>query len=358
MNAQIVVQLDVRENVQAGVSEIAHGVELREPAVGQAQLVGKARAERMVVRCRRQPVPLRKRAPECGQLGTIVDRVRLIEYDAAAQLVLVREVVIHGAEIGKEIRVLRTGNGEDAERDVYAVHFGGAAGALAWGGLYVLLEDRIVRLVEVRHLVQQREPGRSRGAGRKRRRKGLPQRGVFKIAEIEELVFLDRSAHGSAQFVLVETRGFADPRVDELCIHGIQVAVLKVLVEAAMQLVGAVFQDGVELSARGVPEFGAKLILQQREFLSCLGWNIHQRTGNGLIVVVNALDHEVVVHRALAADRWARSLTHAAIARHAGAQQRQLQRAVETVRVFDDRKIHRSDGSRSPYQPVRWSYRW
>src|SRR5438105_5003072 len=106
-----------------------------------------------------------------------------------------------------------------------------------------------------------------------------------------------------------------------------------------MYVVRPASYDGVELASGGMAEFGAELVLQQRELRGSFGRNVYQRTGDGLIVVIHSLDHEVVVHRTLAADRGSSPLTHAAVARDTRAQQRQVQGAEQSLRVLDDREI-------------------
>ena len=69
-----------------------------------------------------------------------------------------------------------------------------------------------------------------------------------------------------------------------------------------MEGVGAALHGEVELAAGGVTELRTELVLQQREVRYGVGWNIDERTGHALIVVIHTLDGEVIVAGPLAAD--------------------------------------------------------
>ena len=63
----------------------------------------------------------------------------------------------------------------------------------------------------------------------------------------------------------------------------------------------------------------------ERPLGHCLIRHIDDSTGDALVVVVDTLDHEIVVARPLAADRWAFAQSGAAARSDAGALQREVQ---------------------------------
>src|SRR5580704_6023370 len=74
-------------------------------------------------------------------------------------------------------------------------------------------------------------------------------------------------------------------------------------------------------------EFRRKLVLQEGKLRNSVIRDRDQRPSDTLVVVVNALDGEVVVAGTLAAYRRAGSNSDAAGSRHASAEQRQVQNA-------------------------------
>ena len=114
---------------------------------------------------------------------------------------------------------------------------------------------------------------------------------------------------------------------DELLIGCVQVAVLQVLEQHAVELVGAALHDLIELPARGMAIFRRELVCQQREFFHRIIRDDRKRTGHGLAIVVDSLDGEVVVARALSADGRAAAHTHRAAGRNAGTEQGEVDHA-------------------------------
>src|ERR1039457_3869535 len=85
-------------------------------------------------------------------------------------------------------------------------------------------------------------------------------------------------------------------------IRGVQVPVKKIFVSRAVKLVGAALHHLVELAARGGAAGRAELIPQKGEFRYGIVGNARQGTRDAAVVVVDAIDREVVVARALAPD--------------------------------------------------------
>ena len=77
-----------------------------------------------------------------------------------------------------------------------------------------------------------------------------------------------------------------------------------------METVGSAFHGGAELAAGGMSEVGIKLVPNERKVLDRFGRNRDQGSCHSLIVVIHALDHEVVVARALSSDRRTRPKPH------------------------------------------------
>src|SRR5437588_6389850 len=90
-----------------------------------------------------------------------------------------------------------------------------------------------------------------------------------------------------------------------------------ILVRAALSC-----QD--ELTAGRTSKFGGVLICKQREFLNCFRRDVNLWSCYSLVVIVNTIDDEVVVPRALATDRASRSNANATRAGNVRGNQRQV----------------------------------
>ncbi len=60
----------------------------------------------------------------------------------------------------------------------------------------------------------------------------------------------------------------------------VQIAVLEVLIQSAVESIRATLDRLVELTTRRVTELSRKLVLQNREVIDCIIRNLKQRTGN------------------------------------------------------------------------------
>ncbi len=94
-----------------------------------------------------------------------------------------------------------------------------------------------------------------------------------------------------------------------------------------MELVGAGDDGGVELAAGGVTELGRELVGDEGEVADGIVGHVDEWAGDGLVVVVDAFNCEVIVTRALTADRWANTDTDTASGGDAGAQKRGVENA-------------------------------
>jgi hypothetical protein len=117
------------------------------------------------------------------------------------------------------------------------------------------------------------------------------------VGEEEKLVMNDGAADLAAIAIVVELR------VGDLAAggtaFGVEVAVLEVLVDAAVDAVRAGKNGGVELTARGVSKLWRELIGDQGEVADGVVGKVDEFAGDSFIVVVDAFDFEVVV-----AGRW------------------------------------------------------
>ena len=147
---------------------------------------------------------------------------------------------------------------------------------------------------------------------------------IFPIAEEEDFVLFDRAANVAAKTILIITRVFLDALILEDLIDSVQRPVIHVIVEGAVKTIGAGFDIGIELSAGRVSEFGLKHVLQQCEFLNCVIGNVNERPRNRLAVVVDTFDCEVVIARALTADRGAFARANAASRGNTGGKEREV----------------------------------
>ena len=105
----------------------------------------------------------------------------------------------------------------------------------------------------------------------------------------------------------------------------VEVTVCEVLVQGAMQLVRAALDDSVELAASGASELCAVLVLKEGEFGNGLVRHVDDPPGNSLVVVIDALHHEIVVPGPLAADRRALAEASASARGDAGSLQREVE---------------------------------
>src|SRR6266571_3771371 len=89
-----------------------------------------------------------------------------------------------------------------------------------------------------------------------------------------------------------------------------------------MKRIRAALEDGVKLAPGRMAILRTLLILEDVELRDRVIWNRpQQRSGERLIVGIHALDHEIVVPRPLAPNRWALSGADVSVPRHASAEQ-------------------------------------
>src|SRR3954447_26955438 len=98
------------------------------------------------------------------------------------------------------------------------------------------------------------------------------QRNVFKITKKEKFTWNQRETERSSQPVHVVARLiiFAVPEGLECTVGGIKPAVLEIVIDAAMNLVCAGANDGVEVRSTRMTEHRAVLILHEAELMRCL----------------------------------------------------------------------------------------
>ncbi|MYC67922.1 MAG: hypothetical protein F4X12_16465 [Acidobacteriia bacterium] len=130
--------------------------------------------------------------------------------------------------------------------------------------------------------------------------------------EVEEPVPDDGPSDGGTEAVVVKARLLSDAAPLVGLVQRVQRAVREVLVKGAVDIVAPAADHRVELASGGAAEFRAVLVLQQREFRHRLVRHVHDAPRDALVVVVDALDHEVVVARPLAANRGAFAQARAA----------------------------------------------
>ena len=94
-----------------------------------------------------------------------------------------------------------------------------------------------------------------------------------------------------------------------------------------MELIRSALHNGVELTARGMPKFRRKLVLQHGKFSNRIVGHFHQGAGNACVVVVHALDGEIVIARSLSPHRGTRPHSDSATGRNSGSKQRKIQNA-------------------------------
>jgi hypothetical protein len=165
---------------------------------------------------------------------------------------------------------------------------------------------RYARQAANRHQSGRRRRGQAEASG------GVTRLNPFKPAEEKEFVFEDRTALVAPEAPEVRTRhelvfltrdSLTNNAIALLrVIEGVEVKVLKEREGCAVKLVAAALGDGDELAAVRAPEFRRELILEQRELRHVFRRDVNLRPRDGLIIIVHAVHHEVVVARALSAD--------------------------------------------------------
>jgi hypothetical protein len=155
----------------------------------------------------------------------------------------------------------------------------------------------------------------------------LTERIVFETGKEEQFVLFDRAADVPPKTVPVESWVREDALRLEGLVFGIEITVLKVLIELAMELIAAALHDRVELAARRMPELGLKLVLEQRKFSDGFAGHRGIRPGYVFSVVIDTLDRKIIVPRSLTADRRAGADADAAGARDADLQERRVDHA-------------------------------
>jgi hypothetical protein len=121
----------------------------------------------------------------------------------------------------------------------------------------------------------------------------------------EELILEDRAAYAAAEEIVVEAGILGGARRVTDGVKGIDrvhVAAMEVLVDAAVELVGAGADDGVEMTGVRVTEFGRVDVGGERKLSDGIGIDQNHGTADGLVVVVDAFEGKVVALRALASN--------------------------------------------------------
>src|SRR5262249_31836231 len=121
-------------------------------------------------------------------------------------------------------------------------------------------------------------------------------------AKQEKLVADERTAGGSAELILAESREAAAGDVIEKIV-GVENVVAEKFEYGAVEIVGAGFESGVDHRASVTPKFGAEVIVLHLEFLKCVDGRGDRLAGKRLQVehvgiVVYAVEQEIVVQRA------------------------------------------------------------
>ncbi len=127
----------------------------------------------------------------------------------------------------------------------------------------------------------------------------LPQPETFVIAEKEGVALPDGAAEAAAELVLLECRRGARAGEEVLGVH---LFVAKELEEASMEVTGPGLGDQVDDAAGGAAEFRGVAVGDELEFGERVHGGLHDDRADITLVVVEAVDHEVVVVSVLAVD--------------------------------------------------------
>jgi len=91
-----------------------------------------------------------------------------------------------------------------------------------------------------------------------------------------------------------------------------------------VNLVAAALDDGIELTAGGMAEFGGELVLENGEFRHALVGNVQAVASGVFPIVIDTLYVEIVVAGPLTANGRPFAQPDAAAARHSRAEQREI----------------------------------
>ncbi len=152
----------------------------------------------------------------------------------------------------------------------------------------------------------------------------MANRVILKVPEEEKLVLEDRSTKSAAHTIIIKTLVGREAVVSCRLVYSIVVAVLIIKVCKAVVRIRSAFDDLIELSPGGMAEIRRELVLEKGEFCHRIVWHVNERAGDGFVVIVHALNREVVVPRTLATNRGAGSCADTAAARHSGRQERKV----------------------------------
>ena len=285
----------------------------------------------MELRDRQAVVDVGRRREEYRQGGDEIEADRAVVEVASANLVLGAHVPIDGGHRVVGVVVSRGGEGERADGNRLAAHrhrVGGGA-----GDRYVLLEDTQVGLADAAQIAESRE---ARAGGCEHRLaglRGLAERVVLEITEVEQLVLADRTADGGAQAVVVEARIGADaPAAPPVWSTAFRLRFCRYSkIEPWIWLV-PVFTMALKTPPDAPPNSALNWFCTT---LNCETASLETYTcgPRGVVVVVHhAVDVEGVVLGALSGDARAGALADAAGAGHTRAQQAEV---VDPGAVYD-----------------------
>ncbi len=144
-----------------------------------------------------------------------------------------------------------------------------------------------------------------------------PYRVALEVGEEEQLVRDDRTTDGHTVTVGVKSGIGIKPLLHPGLIHGIEIAISEIFIDRSVKTVCSALNGGIKLPARRVAELGIELVGKQSKVLDCFRRNRDQESGHHLVVIVDALNREIVVARTLTAYRRACPEAHGAGIRHA-----------------------------------------
>src|SRR5207237_7970882 len=95
---------------------------------------------------------------------------------------------------------------------------------------------------------------------------------ILEIPKVEQLVLDDRAADRRSQAVVVVAGKRRESLSPEQRVVRIQIPILEIFVDGAMDSIGAGFYDRIAHAAGGAAEFGAELVLEHRDLSYCAVW--------------------------------------------------------------------------------------
>src|SRR5262249_48826323 len=150
------------------------------------------------------------------------------------------------------------------------------------------------------------------GGRQKERRSGRAceaKGNVFETAEEKQLILYDRQTNVAAQAVLIVSRVVFEPEIVPDGLTGVQVAVLEVIVERAVDRIRSAGHGRVELPARRMSEPRGALVLHKHKILARQVRHVNDFVVLNPVLIVDTVEMVKIKRRTYAGYGWSRGFS-------------------------------------------------